>query len=75
MDGLVCTYDVSETSEDDALSLVLNSCSTVVCTLFSLTIRCPRRVARDIGKIIKGILDTLKVSIFMKKMQLQLRLS
>lgn len=28
-DGLVCVYDVSQTNEDDALSLVLNSCSTV----------------------------------------------
>ena len=30
LDGLVCVYDIWESNEDDALSLVLNSCSTVV---------------------------------------------
>ena len=35
-DGLVCIFDISQTSEDDALSLVLNSCSTVVC-MFTVT--------------------------------------
>lgn len=28
-DGLVCVFDISQTNEEDALSLVLNSCSTV----------------------------------------------
>ena len=32
-DGLVCTFDISQTSEEDAILSTLNSESSVVCTI------------------------------------------